>query len=399
MSTPTKHYSVAVVGAGPAGSAASIVLAKAGWKVALLDRDSFPRDKLCGEFLSGESQRLLAHLDCIDALAAHAPPLIRQMRFVSHRGAALTIPLPHPAMGISRRLLDVTLVQRAVASGVDIYASCEVQKLTPASGDATMASVQMLCKTARGSIQNELTADFVIAAYGRYSHLDRTLGRTFIERSHGHVAFKLHHRLREASSLPVELIDTGEMYGFAGGYCGICSIEGGLFNVCMLLRRDVIGDKGKWPDLIQRFSSGHLAFGKRMEGLEPLQESVQSVAQIDFKTKELAIGNICFVGDAAGMITPLCGDGQAMAIESGVRLAELIIGEFKQTNNAWSHATHASIARQWATWWKHRYRDRLWLGRGLQSLFFHPDVAHGSLRVLQLAPGFARLLARATRGA
>src|SRR5690606_12473915 len=100
---------VSVIGGGLAGTADARKFASGGWPVHIIERDTFPRNKLCGEFLSGESRWLLKELGCLDKLLRHDPPEIRQARFISRRGRILVAQLPTPAIGISRRLLDETL--------------------------------------------------------------------------------------------------------------------------------------------------------------------------------------------------------------------------------------------------------------------------------------------------
>src|SRR5690606_4950183 len=108
---------IVIIGGGLAGSAAGAVLAQHGFAPTIIERDSFPRDKLCGEFLSGESGRLLKSIGCLDELLIHSPPRITTVRFISARGRALDVPLPEPAYGISRQLLDETLFRHAGRSG------------------------------------------------------------------------------------------------------------------------------------------------------------------------------------------------------------------------------------------------------------------------------------------
>ncbi|MFN8423192.1 MAG: FAD-dependent monooxygenase [Anaerolineae bacterium] len=116
---------VVVVGAGPAGSALAALLARGGIDVVLLERDAFPRDKLCGEFLSPEAGQLLAAIGCRDALAALAPPVLAAARFTLPSGFALDVPLPGEGWGLSRRALDAALASHAAASGARLLERTE----------------------------------------------------------------------------------------------------------------------------------------------------------------------------------------------------------------------------------------------------------------------------------
>ena len=108
---------VAIAGGGPAGSALAIHLARAGRRVMLFERDRFPRDKLCGEFLSPEARALLLELGCLDEVLASGAVPIRRARFTSVRGRILEFPLPGEGLGISRAALDGILFRQAAASG------------------------------------------------------------------------------------------------------------------------------------------------------------------------------------------------------------------------------------------------------------------------------------------
>ena len=150
---------VAIVGGGPAGSTLAALLARRGYSVALADRDTFPRDKLCGEFLSYDALPILEAFG-IDLSAA---PTIDRCRVVGRR-RTYEFDFPHPARGISRMLLDSLLFRHAVASGAQPYETCTVSHV---------AADRMV--TDRGDI----AARVVVGAWGRWGRFDAQLGRAF----------------------------------------------------------------------------------------------------------------------------------------------------------------------------------------------------------------------------
>jgi flavin-dependent dehydrogenase len=380
-------YDVAIVGAGPAGSAAAIMLARFGYKTVLFDRDSFPRDKLCGEFLSGESWSYLEELNCADGIRHHSPPPISSMRFISARGTDANVKLPAAASGVSRRLLDHTLVQSAAKTGAEVFERHEVTSI----GMNVEAHAELSVRRPDGGIRN-LKARLVLGTYGRFSQIDRALGRASapVNRKFNFVGLKLHHRLR--GSAP-ELHSTGEVYAFRGGYCGICRVEGGLVNVCMLLQRQWLQGGAQWPEVITRLTAANPAFAARISALEACQEPVQTAAPVSLARKQLAVGNVFFAGDAAAMIAPLCGDGQAMALDSGIRFAKLV-------HEQWQPASRplTGLATAWTSEWHQAYDARLNTARLLQFALLRPTISHSAISALRYLPAAGEWLARITRG-
>jgi flavin-dependent dehydrogenase len=393
VNVASRNYQAVVIGAGPAGSSAAAMLAKSGVKVALLDRDTFPRHKLCGEFLSGESQRLLRELGCLREVEAAGPPGIKAMRFISARGTRLDVSLPLPALGISRYALDKVLLNHARTCGAEVFEGTEALQVVQANDHVTITAQQNVSGMAQVLTIN---VDTVIASYGRHSHLDRAARRQFTRTSHPYVGFKMHHRLRDGDARP-ELSSVGEMYGFPGAYCGICHVEGGRVNVCALFHQKALNGARTWDEIVSHLGGQNEAFAARMGELVAVDEPMQAAAPVPFSSKELFAGRVFYVGDAAGMISPLCGDGQAMAIESGMELGRRLgaaIGEHEPLQ-----AGHIErLGAEWERWWNNRYARRLQLGRALQALFLQPNIAEPVVRTLRHVPGAVTWLAKHTRG-
>lgn len=396
--SPAERYDAAVVGAGPAGSATAIHLARQGRRVALFDKDAFPRDKLCGEFLSPESQRLLDDLGCLAALEAHAPPAIHGARFTGPSGYELTMRLPGTAMGITRRRLDLTLFEQARAEGVDAFDRARVVGLWPHERPARLAI--RLADPGGGRREVGVCADFVIGAWGRRTPLDRKLGRAFMRADHPYVGLKRHHRpvpyahgQRTADALAGHV----EIHAFDGGYCGMSGVETGEVNVCMLLEQRFVDRLGRarWSDVAGAVAAANPRLAERLVGLEPSEEGLHAVAQVPFSLKRRSVGPVLFAGDAAGMIAPLTGDGQAMALTSASLLAELL-------SDVAARPTRAAIdaaARAWNDAWRRRFEPRTRLGRTLQHALLRPRVIEPTLRLVDAVPGLAAALARWTRDA
>lgn len=352
---------VAIAGGGIAGSALAAILARAGRKVAVFEKDQFPRDKLCGEFLSTEVRRELAGLGVEQAVLAKKPAEIEKARFVAASGRAVEIDLGGTALGLSRRTLDALLFEHARASGASCETGVEVEHAT------------------RSSL-NGIEAKLVVCAHGRRGRLDKKLDRAFTRERHPYAAIKRHYRATSDA-----LRGLVELHAFDGGYCGFCFIEDGIVNACALVetaRADVRSIETASPSLAARFSE-----------LEAIEGTEQAVAEIPFSMKETSKEGVLFLGDAAGMIAPLAGDGQAMALASARILAALILAHPPEAPGA-----IAAIARAWDRAWRAEFARRMLIGRALQAILLRRVPAGAAIRVLDFVPALSSRLVKMTRG-
>jgi flavin-dependent dehydrogenase len=379
---------IAVVGGGPAGSAVAAVAARRGRDVVLFERDAFPRSKLCGEFLSPEAQGLLDRIGCLAEVRAAGAVEIMRARFTAPSGARIEIPLPAPAIGVSRRALDAILFDAARRAGAEGVERAEVRSI----GRPGAFRLDVLRDRDRAETCD---AEVVLAAYGRRTRIDVEMGRGFTNERHPFVAFERHHRA-SGSRIERELAGSVEIHTVDGGYCGMSHVEGGVVNVCMLLEQrfvDVVGG-ADWGAILSALGRSNAALGARLAELEPVDGEPLAVAEIPFGRRELAKDGVVFLGDAAGMIAPMLGDGQAMALESAVLLAGLLDALPKSA----SHEDVDRLGRRWARAWRLRFEVRIGLGRILQNLSFVPEHADRMIRTVRGIPGLPALLARWTRG-
>ena len=383
-----------VVGGGLAGSTLAACLARQGRDVLLVERGDFPRDKLCGEFLSPESQAILKRLDIFDRLTEVEPASIRQARFVGRSGRTVSLRLPAPAHGITRKRLDSVLFEMAAQAGAQTWTQAEVRHLQPQPGGGHRVEI----RRADGAVA-EVTARTVICAHGRRGRPDHALARTFVGRRHPFIGLKRHHRpapSADGRALAASLEDHVEIYPFDGGYCGMSFVETGEVNVCLLAHERLLRDRrgaavSGWPSVVTTIAEQHQPLAHRLTALEPTDRQALAVAAVPFTPKTRYERGVFFVGDAAGMIAPLAGDGQAMALESAHALAELL-----------GHPSSVSpdadrTGRRWDRIWRRRYRVRMALAAGLQRLLLQPAWAEATLWFVGAVPGLADGLARLTR--
>jgi menaquinone-9 beta-reductase len=380
---------IAVVGAGPAGSTLAADLARRGRSVVLLEGDRFPRDKVCGEFLSGESMDVIDALGWREAFEKLDGPTMTTARLTVPDGTTLAVDLPRRARGLSRRKLDAFLFDQARQMGVQGFDGAQVKNI-----EVLRDRKKRLRISTTGDHSGDLRkmdADLVVAAYGRRTAIDRKLARPFFQARSPWVAFKGHHRLSRPGCAD-DLRGVVELHAFDGGYCGASFVEEDRVNICTMFRADLLGAKGPAdggaPFTFLRRMDGPL--GRRLRDLKPHFKQPLSVAQIPLGLKDLTCptgDDIFFAGDAASMIAPLAGDGQAMAMESALILADLID----------RHRPPVALER-WNRLWRRRYARRIRLGILLNAALTRPRLSAPALRLLTGLPGLARLLVSSTRG-
>ncbi len=416
---------VCVVGAGPAGSALAARLADRGLAVVLVERDAFPRDKLCGEFLSPEAVARLDDLGCRAALAALRPPPVTSARITLPSGFALDAPLPGVGWGLSRLALDAALAAHARRRGVVLLEGVTAAAVRPAAAGLDV----VVAPTGAGAAAPErraIRAGLVVGAYGRWNRLDRAARRAGPPPAAGFVGLKRHFGLAAGAAgaaTAAALDGRVELHAFDGGYCGLTRIEGGAVNACLLVARRVVGraagagggplgDGGgprgaggdglagaaRWDAVVGAAGRANPALGARLAGLVAAPDSaVHAVSPVPFDTGDRGGSDCLFVGDAAGMIPPLAGDGQAMALEGALLLAEQLAGALAP--GAWlDAAARARLAAAWDGAWRRAFGRRMRLARALQPLLLSPRRAEPAARVVAAVPGAAAWLARATRG-
>ncbi|UPT75365.1 MAG: hypothetical protein M0D55_06665 [Elusimicrobiota bacterium] len=280
------------------------------------------------------------------------------------------------------------MFRHAEQSGALAFEGASVTRMDESAAGVLLEIEQSLPDGTRA--KRLLRADRVVAAYGRRSGLDRPLDRDFLRRRSPFVGYKRRHALLPgADAVAAELRGKVEIHLFDGGYCGVNIVDGGAVNVCLLAEDRVFAAAGS---ALRRDAISHLArlspsLRGRIEALRPDGEPM-AAAQLMFTAKEPSSGSILFIGDAVGMIAPLCGDGQAMALESAILLAELM-----------AHNDGEYLPKIWDDVWRKRFASRLRAGRWLQALLMRPSAAEASIRLLKPLPFLAVPLLARTRGA
>ncbi|HEY2090356.1 MAG TPA: NAD(P)/FAD-dependent oxidoreductase [Thermoanaerobaculia bacterium] len=332
---------VAVIGAGPAGSTLGALLATRGVKVALMDRDAFPRDKLCGEFLSYDALPIVEILgiDLGDA------PRVEHCRVVS-RHAAYEFDLPYAARGVSRMTLDDLLHRAAIRNGA-----------MPVT--ETVTSLE--------SIQ----AKVIAGAWGRWGRFDTQLGRRFVrDRAHRNFGFKRHYHGPATNVI--------ELHSFRRGYLGVNSVDGGVVNICGLVHASrLAGHKGRWDAFVETIRAEEPALDELYARHEPAQEQFLSSEPVIFRARSAVEAGIFMVGDASGVIDPLTGNGMAMAIQSALLAAPLILRLLRSPQD------RAQIESEYRERHRAMFAPRIRWSRAVARLLSNPALLDIAIRTVR----------------
>ena len=320
---------VAVIGAGPAGSTLAALLARRGIAVALIDRDTFPRDKLCGEFLSYDALPVLDALGVTAAIDGHDAPRIDRCRVVA-RHRMYDFDLPHAARGVSRLLLDDLLFRTAVAAGAAPFAGASATELAHDRVVTTVGDVQ---------------ARVVVGGWGRWGRFDTQLARSFVrDRAHRNFGFKRHYRGATSASVI-------ELHSFRRGYLGVAAVEDGVTNICGLVHASRLAHhKGRWEAFVDEIRADEPTLEAMYARYTPAQEGFLSSEPVIFRARSAVEHGIFMVGDASGIVDPLTGNGMAMAIQSALVAAPFIVdalgADRTRAENAYRQRHHDLFAKR-----------------------------------------------------
>lgn len=363
---------VIVVGGGLAGLFTAITLQGAGHPVVLLERKSYPFHRVCGEYVSREVLPLLEAAG-IDPFA-HGAKAIRRMTLSAPSGRSISAPLPLGAFSMSRYTLDALLARHAQAMGVDLRCG------------ATVQSIRFEDDRFEVSLPGEhLEARVVIGAFGKRSHLDRKMGRPFFGRPSPYLAVKYHRE----GDFPEDLV---ALHNFQAGYCGVSRVENDLLNVCYLTTRDQLKRYGSIPVLEAEVLGKNPHLKRVFADTRSVFDQPLVINEISFAPKAQVVNHVLMAGDAAGLITPLCGNGMAMALHSAY-LAAGTAGRFLAGTYS-RREMETAYQRQW-----HRhFGRRLHAGRLIQRSFRARGVSELSLQFLQTFPKSVPFIIRQTHG-
>jgi flavin-dependent dehydrogenase len=346
----------------------------------LLERQRGPRHKVCGEFLSPEAQASLRALGLHTAVATLAPAEIQRAAIISRRGLRLDTALPGVAWGVSRFRLDAALAQAAASNGATVHEGMSGTAIRQNNGgyevDARGADGERISISARA----------VVVACGRHAAPGLRPQQAPAAPRRMYVGVKCHYA---GLTLPPEV----QLYLFDGGYVGLSPIEGGQANLCLLASEEAFARAGKRiPAMLDAVVGSSPALARALAGGRRLDESMVAVGAVDTERPTVLWDGCARLGDAATMIPPLCGDGQAMAIHAAEICAPLADDMLA------GRASLATWEAAYAAAWHAAYDRPLRTARRLQALLGQPWLSDGLIGLGTLLPGLTQRLVLATRG-
>ena len=320
-----EHFDVAIVGAGPAGSSAAVALARKGYSVALLDKEQFPREKLCGDFLNPISWPLLRELDIEREILAHTHEKVTIFRFTSFSGEEAEVPLPDSengtlfGLGVRRFDLDYVLVEKARSLGVTVRDGWKLKELKREPNGWRL-------KAGNSETLENLAVAMLIGADGRNSWVAHHLGMTASGAMQGRaIGFQLRLRSSDAFAGKVEI------HLFPGGYAGVVGLGGNTLNLCLAV------DKGRlqqhWS--LDRLLQSCLSLNPHLEAILRRSQPVgaaRSVYPVYFAPRRSYGHGVLLVGDAARVNEPVTGEGIYCALKSGELAARTIDQAFRKSD-------------------------------------------------------------------
>ena len=383
-----KSFDVAIVGAGPAGSSTAIRLANAGLSVLLAEQKKFPREKLCGEFISPEC---LAHFDELGVLhdiSAAGGVDLRETVFYARSGNGASIKSEwfgqngSLALGLSRAAMDERLLRRAREAGVSVCEETIAAGLVMESDRVTGIRI----KHKDGS-ESPVTAKITIDATGRTQSLARRFEINTEQRNRAsHVAFKAH--LRGAGTAAA----TCEIFAYRGGYGGCNRIENGLYNLCFIASSDDTRLRGSDAECVMRevvFTNKRAA--ETLKNAELASEWLAVPIERFGRGELVPAAGLLTVGDASAFVDPFTGSGILLALESSKIAADAI------TKNMIRSADFNILAAEYRRNYAAVFDMRLRVCAMLRHAAFVPVLADAAVSLLNLSGGLRRRIARATR--
>ncbi len=370
-------YDIAIVGGGLGGLTFALQAIQQGYSVALFEKETYPFHKVCGEYISLESWDFLTSLGV--PLDSFKLPIIKHLSITDVLGNKYSFNLPLGGFGISRFFLDDYLHKLCIQKGVNVYQQTKVN-------DVTFSNDVFTIYAQHKTIQSKIA----IGSFGKRSNVDVKFKRSFAlskpNKLNNFIGVKYHVQY----NIPSNQI---ALHNFKNGYCGISQIEDNKVCVCYITNASNLNSNqhsiqqmeemvlSKNPFLKDIFKSARFIFDK------PL-----SISQINFQSKSKIENHIFYIGDAAGLIAPLCGNGMSMAMNSS-KIAFNNVHLFLQAK-----ISRDKAEQQYIIQWNKQFKKRLFIGKMVQYWFGNNTLTICFLKTMKALPFLAKWIIKSTHG-
>jgi flavin-dependent dehydrogenase len=366
-------HEVAIIGGGLAGLCLAIQLADAHVNVVLFEKENYPFHKVCGEYVSMESYPFLESLGL--PLASLNLPKIRHLKVSAPNGTVLEHPLGLGGFGISRFTLEASLAALAINKGVQLMAGTKVNEVYFNVNEFELRSTQGI-----------FHAKLVYGAYGKRAVIDQQLKRPRPITQRKYIGVKYHVQLE----FPDNLI---ELHNFKNGYCGISKVDGDKFCLCYL--SDVENLKEHQYDIKTMEAKVLMKnpfLKKYFNEATFLYDAPLTISQISFTKKAAVHEHVLMLGDAAGNIAPLCGNGMSMAMHAS-KLAFILTQDFLLHK-----ISRSQLEAYYMKLWDSHFTQRIKIGALLQQTFGKEILTNLSIGLLSKLPSITARLIEMTHG-
>jgi flavin-dependent dehydrogenase len=363
---------ILIAGGGLAGLTCAIHLAMEGLSVVLIEKEIYPHHKVCGEYISNE---VLPYLKSIDADPESLSPVhIDELLFTTATGKHLSTSLPLGGFGLSRFCFDEFLYTRALLKGCEIITDQVIEI------KGQVGSFEIFTHSGKS-----FAAKVVLGAFGKRSTLDVKLQRPFIQKKSPWLAVKAHYKGQHNDHVV-------GLHTFEGGYCGVSKVENDVINICYLVQYQSFKKYKNIEEHREQVLYRNPALKNIFEQATCLFDKPLTISQVSFEHKAAVEDHILMVGDTAGLIHPLCGNGMAMAIHSAKIASELVIQYFNEEIDG------QTLEQLYSKEWNNMFRKRLRAGRYIAALLQKEKLSSLLTGAMALFPGLLPLLIKKTHG-
>ncbi len=366
-------YDVIIAGGGLAGLVSALHLSQKGLQVLLIEKNEYPKHKVCGEYISNEVLPYLVSMgfNPFDYGAKN----ITDFTLSTPGSRSISTTLPLGGFSISRYCIDAELANKASEHGTTIHHAVVT--------DIQFNEDQFFVTTNK---KEKFLAELVIGSFGKRSNLDIKLDRDFIKKPSPFLGVKAHYK----GEFPEEAVG---LHNFPGGYCGISKVENDHINICYIADFKSFKKHKNISSFQEEVLSKNKFLKKAFQEFEMVFDKPLTISQVSFSAKEPVEHHVLMVGDAAGMIHPLAGNGMGMAISAGQMASQLIL-KYK----AGKIDSRIELEKQYARNWQQKFGFRLKSGHFISRLFRLGILSEAILLFFKIFPFLLPQIIKQTHG-
>lgn len=369
----TNNKIITIIGGGLAGLTAAIHLSIIGLKVIVIEKNEYPKHKVCGEYISNE---VLPYLNWLSLdISQLNPSHISKLNFSTPNGKLINCELPLGGFGVSRFALDAFLCKKAIENGCEIIQD-NVDDIVYKNGLFTVSTLN----------NRIISSEIVIGAFGKRSNIDQKLKREFIQKKSHWLAVKAHY----LGEFPNDLVG---LHNFEGGYCGVSKVENDVINICYLANYQFFKKHKSIEDFQNQIVTKNPYLKLIFDKSKMLFNTPLTISQVSFEKKSIIENHILMIGDTAGLIHPLCGNGMAMAVHSAKIVSELI-GDFYANKIK----SREELEKKYIKEWNANFKKRLTIGHILAFILQKQKLSAVLMKTMLVFPFLIPFIIKQTHG-